>query len=80
MDNARIHKYHKLRDHIKTTKSQIVYNVAYNPETNPIELLFSPLKAFIKSHKNDNINNLHKYVNKYLSTVTSKQLSNYKLI
>jgi len=36
----------------------------YNPETNPIELIFSPLKSKIKSTKN---NHTIKHINNILS-------------
>lgn len=47
MDNARIHHYKKLKKYMETKKennNRIVYNIPYNPKTNPIEYLFNSLK------------------------------------
>jgi transposase len=52
MDNARIHHYGKLRELVNASTNKIIYNVPYNPETNPIELLFAFIKPKIKKQIN----------------------------
>ena len=50
MNNATIHKTKKFIEYCKEDKVNILYNVPYNPESNPIEMIFCPIKKFIKSN------------------------------
>ena len=45
MDNARIHHYHKFVSQIKEHNKNIIYNIPYCPQFNPIEYVFNVLKA-----------------------------------
>lgn len=82
MDNARIHHYGKLKNFINGSKhTNIIYNIPYSPETNPIEHVFNDIKEKLKKIiiNNDNIidkikesimaiksRNLYSYFNKSL--------------
>ena len=44
MDNARIHHNKELKSKV----NNILYNIPYSPETNPIEMLFSELKSKLR--------------------------------
>ena len=48
LDNARIHHYKKLKEYIKKTNIEFIYNVPYMPEFNPIELVFKDFKTYLK--------------------------------
>jgi len=49
MDNARIHHYKKFKDNIKEKPNiELLYNVPYSPEYNPIEYVFNEAKQIIK--------------------------------
>jgi transposase len=43
MDNVRFH-HSKIVKGVKETRNKILYNIAYNPDTNPIENCFSIIK------------------------------------
>lgn len=47
MDNVRFHHSKIIKDCINETTNKIIYNVAYNPETNPIENCFSVIKKVV---------------------------------
>lgn len=76
MDNARIHHSKIIKDYINTTNNQIIYNVPYSPEYNPIEVIFSKVKRIIKSKNNSNDKILKKNVHSSFKKVTLNDLSN----
>lgn len=65
MDNASIHKNLTLKDYIEKNKINVIYNIPYCPEFNPIELLFSPLKNNLSQYKNKNYDDLHGHVSDF---------------
>lgn len=78
MDNARTHKSIILRETVAGTTNKIVFNVPYNPETNPIELLFSPLKYYLRTtKKNNTYNDVFNIIQKYLLAVKESTLRGY---
>jgi len=82
LDNARIHHTKKLKDYINSISNiEIIYNVPYMPEYNPIEYVFNDLKKYLRNFiitksnimkkvgigiKKVNKNNLIKYYNNSL--------------
>jgi len=63
LDNARIHHYRKLKDFLaekKNKKINLIYNVPYTPETNPIERVFNDIKRNLKNERIDNANLISK--------------------
>lgn len=48
MDNWRVHLGTDVRDLVEGHHCTILYLPAYSPDYNPIELLFSKIKAFVK--------------------------------
>ena len=76
MDNARIHHSKIVKDYIDTTDSQIIYNVPYTPEYNPIEMIFSKVKRIIKSKNNSNERILKNNIYNSFKRVTLSDLSN----
>ena len=81
MDNARIHHYKPNKEYIETNSNlDVIFNLPYSPEYNPIELFFNQIKTFIKNKsvnrnaikKNisdalQNTNHLNSYYTKALS-------------
>ena len=53
MDNVAFHKTKTVRDYIQTTKSTILFVPPYSPDYNPIEMVFSKLKAVYRSLENE---------------------------
>ena len=74
MDNARIHHSKVVVDYIKTTNHQIIYNVPYCPEYNPIELVFSKFKSIIRKKIINNNTNLIKNIKIAFNKITKKDL------
>ena len=54
MDNARTHHSVIFKQFIEDNKLNIIYNVPYRPEFNPIEKVFSKIKFLIRSKNNNN--------------------------
>lgn len=77
LDNARIHHAKIIKKYMKNKTNKLLFNVAYNPETNPIEQCFSKVKNIIRKNKNDNIKNLTKTINKAFNSITKNDLKNY---
>jgi len=55
MDNAKIHHSKTVKDCVNNSTNKIIYNIPYNPETNPVEFCFSPIKQIV-SKKNQRLN------------------------
>jgi transposase len=61
MDNARIHHSKLFKEYIKAIKNDVIYNVPYCSELNPIELVFSKVKLIVNQRdNNEDPNNLQK--------------------
>ena len=65
MDNARFHHSKIVLDYIQTTNHQIIYNVPYAPEYNPIELIFAKFKSLMRKKNNST---QHSIINNITST------------
>ena len=75
MDNARIHHSRIVLDYIDTTNHQIIYNVPYCPEYNPIELVFSKFKSIIRKKIINNNTNLIKNIKIAFNKITKKRFN-----
>ena len=51
MDNLTTHTSQKSKDAMKTLGFKWIYNVAYSPDYNPIEFVFSKVKQKFKSFR-----------------------------
>jgi len=83
VDNARIHHYNKLVEYVnKNTNMEIIYNVPYSPEYNPIEFMFNEMKYYLKKNNinNKNILNNIKLSIKKLNKDNIKNYFNKSLI
>jgi len=74
MDNVRFHHSKIVTDEINKTTNKIIYNVAYNPDSNPIEFCFSPIKSFVSKREPKNEDQLIKAIESSLKTITSTKL------
>ena len=78
MDNAKIHKSIIFKEYINDKKINIIYNVAYHPEFNPIEHVISKLKYLVRLKKNNsNPRSLIKNIKKSFKKITDKDIDNY---
>jgi transposase len=76
MDNATIHKTKKLNKFVNENQIKILYNIPYNPETNPIELLFGSLKRMIKTNNSKSLQNIKKSIENYIKQIKKESLKN----
>jgi transposase len=78
MDNAVIHKSHKIKDLIESTGNKLLYSVPYNPATNAIEEFFSQLKHYIKKESPKTVEDIEKVLIDILKNkIKKEQLENY---
>lgn len=77
MDNARIHHYKKLKECMQENDNKIVYNIPYNPETNPVELVNNELKAMIKRSKTGTAKILLKTIHSCMRKLNTSNLEHY---
>jgi len=74
MDNASINKTKTFIKYTSDNNLSVLYNISYNPETNPIEMLFSPLKNHIRSNKTNTLGNIKKSIDEYIVTTNGEHL------
>ena len=78
LDNARFHKSKDVIDNIVKSKNKIIYSLAYNPQCNPIENLFSQLKSHVKNKSPDNFEELKLTIDNIIKyKITKEHLNNY---
>jgi len=70
MDNLSSHKDGQAREMIKTTGAIIWDLPPYSPDFNPIELMWSKVKAFLRKAKARTENTLHQAIADALTTIT----------
>lgn len=51
LDNCRVHHSKKVQAFLEDNKIEVIYNVPYGPEYNPIERVWAQLKAEFKKQK-----------------------------
>lgn len=76
MDNVAFHHSKIVINSINSTSNKILYNVPYNPNTNPIEFVFSILKNFVRKMEPSTEINLDKCIVKSFKLITKKKLNN----
>jgi len=77
MDNARIHKTKLVMDEITKGKNKCIFNVPYNPHTNPIEQVFNKSKIIIKDKLSDTYERLIRSIKYTLNNITDNDLNNF---
>ena len=55
VDNASIHKVPGIRELVEASGARLIYLPTYSPDLNPIELAFSTIKGWLRSHR-DRVN------------------------
>ena len=53
MDNASTHMGHRTRDLVEGAGAYLLYTAPYSPDLNPIEMMFSLYKQYLKRHHNE---------------------------
>lgn len=78
LDNAKIHHAKIVKEYIETNNINLLFNVAYSPEFNPIENMFSKLKKLVKDcSDNNNLDILKINIQNSLKHITASDLTNF---
>jgi transposase len=71
MDNLRAHHTEEVRAEIQKGGHQVLFRPPYSPDFAPIELAFSKIKAYIRSHKYEiTSENLEMFIFHAILTIT----------
>ena len=77
LDNASIHHAKIVKNCVSETSNRLLFNVPYSPEFNPIEKIFSKIKAIIRNkNNNNNEQNLLKNICSAFKKITKTNLDN----
>lgn len=74
MDNLNVHHNKAVQELIESMGAKVVFLPTYSPEFNPIELLWSKLKAFIRKHEPRTREELEEVVAQALDTVSLEDI------
>ena len=77
MDNLNSHHRQEVREIIESVGARVVYLPVYSPEFNPIEMLWSQLKSFVRKFRTQTISSLIKVIELALTLVHSRFLTNW---
>lgn len=73
MDNVRFHHSKIVKECIEETTNKILYNIAYNPDTNPIENCFSIIKKVVGNKEPANETQLIKEIVNSFKYITKEK-------
>jgi transposase len=76
-DNLSSHKVAGVQEAIASVGASIVYLPPYSPDLNPIEKLFSKLKACLRKSENRTIDDLWADIGKLVDVFTPQECINY---
>ncbi len=76
LDNWRVHHGPDVRKLVEKYHCSLLYLPAYSPDYNPIELLFSKIKAFVRKLRPSTLDKLIKAFKDAVLTVTSDDAKN----
>jgi transposase len=77
MDNLSSHKVVGIRQAIEATGANLLYLPPYSPDLNPIEMLFSKLKALLRKAAERSIEALWTRIGMLLDAFTPQECANY---
>ena len=70
MDNARIHHSKKCKQTYEENNIDIIFNIPYNSDTNPIEYLINKIKAHYKRTISNNIDDMNKNLEESIKLIS----------
>ena len=77
MDNLSSHKRPKVRDLIEATGAHLLYLPPYSPDFNPIENMFSKLKALLRKAAERTVEGLWRAIADCIPLITRRECANY---
>jgi transposase len=76
-DNVPFHKVAGVEEAIRAVGASLRYLPQYSPDLNPIELVFHPLKTFLRKAAERTIEGLHRCVRSYIRTLDPSECRGY---
>jgi transposase len=77
VDNVPFHKVAGVEEAIQAVGASLRYLPKYSPDLNPIELLFHPLKTFLRKAAQRTIAGLHRCGGSYIRTLNPSECMGY---
>ena len=77
LDNSSVHKVHNVLDSVIIKGVTVVFLPPYSPDFNPIELLWSKMKTFLRKAKAHTKDNLEEALNQALDSITVQDIKNW---
>ena len=77
IDNVSFHKVAGVEEAILNAGASLRYLPKYSPDLNPIELVFHPLKTFLRKAAERTIEGLHRGVRSYIRTLDPAECRGY---
>jgi len=77
MDNLSSHKRAAVRQAIEGAGAQLLYLPPYSPDLNPIEQVFSKLKAKLRAAAKRTIAELETFLGEFLDLLSARECHNY---
>lgn len=79
MDNLSSHKVQGVLEALKAVGAEVLYLPPYSPDFNPIEMVFSKLKAFLRKFKERTLDALWNRIGSLMAAFSAQECSNYFL-
>ena len=76
MDNAKIHHTKKIKAYIKKKKINVLYNIPYCPEFNPIENVNSMIRNCVRYNKNETFDDIKNVLQEFQNKNHKKEFQN----
>jgi transposase len=77
MDNLSSHKAPRIRELIEAAGASLLYLPPYSPDFNPIEKMFSKLKALLRKAAQRTVDGLWQAIADCITLVTPRECANY---
>ena len=77
LDNSSVHKVHNALDSVIIKGVTVIFLPPYSPDFNPIELLWSKMKTFLRKAKARTKDNLEEALNQALDSITIQDINNW---
>ena len=77
MDNLRAHKVARIREAIASARATLRYLPQYSPDLNPIEMVYSTLKSYLRELAERTIPGLNRAIRSFMPSISPQQYANY---
>ena len=77
MDNCRVHKVAGIQEAIERAHATLRYLPTYSPDLNPIELVYSKFKEFLRKAAERTVRGLHRAIRSFAPQITARECANY---